>query len=157
MGRDCLIASSQGHFDAVEYGRQLEKGIYPESRSNLATAGVVREEVIQVVERYIDAVRRNAASAASSASGCCLRVPHEHVSRRTSFKQGLGEFARIMKDIEVIRLIVDGAHCVALVNIDTVFGPIPFAEHIHVVNGEIVSIRGYCDPRPMLSATNASD
>ena len=62
-----------------------------------------------------------------------------------------------MKSIEVIRLIVDGEHCVALVTIDTVFGPIPFAEHIHVVNGEIVSIRGYCDPRPMLSATNASD
>jgi hypothetical protein len=28
---------------------------------------------------------------------------------------------------------------------------IPFAEHIQVVNGQIVSIRGYCDPRPMLA------
>jgi ketosteroid isomerase-like protein len=30
---------------------------------------------------------------------------------------------------------------------------IPFAEHIHVANGQIVSIRGYCDPRPMLAGT----
>jgi hypothetical protein len=44
-----------------------------------------------------------------------------------------------MKSIEVIRLVVDGEHCVAIVNIDTVFGVIPFAEHIHVANGQIVS------------------
>ena len=51
-----------------------------------------------------------------------------------------------MKSIEVQRLVADGEHCEALVEIDTVFGLIPFAEHIHVVDGEIVSIRGYCDP-----------
>ena len=61
-----------------------------------------------------------------------------------------------MKSIEVTRLVVDGEHCVAIVVIDTVFGPIPFAEHIHVINGEIVSIRGYCDPRPMLKGSNTS-
>lgn len=34
-----------------------------------------------------------------------------------------------------------------------VFGVIPLAEHIDVANGQIVSIRGYCDPRPMLAGT----
>ena len=48
-------------------------------------------------------------------------------------------------------LVVDGEHCVAILDIDTTFGPIPFAEHIHVVNGQILSVRGYCDPRPMLA------
>ena len=33
LGRDGLIASSQGNFDAVEYRRQLQKGMSPESRS----------------------------------------------------------------------------------------------------------------------------
>ena len=56
-----------------------------------------------------------------------------------------------MKSIEVVRLVVDGEHCVALVNIDTVFGNIPFAEYIHVANDQIVAIQGYCDPRPMLA------
>jgi hypothetical protein len=73
-----------------------------------------------------------------------------------SFSKGMEAFGRIVKDIEVIRLVVDGEHCVALLTIDTVFGTIPFAEHIHVVNGEIVSIRGYCDPRPMLEGAKAS-
>jgi hypothetical protein len=55
-----------------------------------------------------------------------------------------------VKSIEILRLVVDGEHCVALLDIDTVFGIMPFAEHIQVTNGEIVAIRGYCDPRPML-------
>jgi len=38
-----------------------------------------------------------------------------------------------------------------LFDIDTVYGTIPFAEHIHVVHDEIVFIRGYCDPRPLLT------
>ena len=38
----------------------------------------------------------------------------------------------------------------ALLNIDTVAGLIPFAEYIHVVDGQIVSVRGYYDPRPLL-------
>ena len=46
------------------------------------------------------------------------------VNGLASFKQGLDQFASIMKNIEVIRLFVDGEHCVALVIIDTVFGPI---------------------------------
>jgi hypothetical protein len=73
-----------------------------------------------------------------------------------SFRQGFDQFARIMKSIDVIRLVIDGEHCVAIVNIDTVFGPIPFPEHIHLANGQIMSIRGYCDPRPMLNGTKTS-
>jgi hypothetical protein len=30
-----------------------------------------------------------------------------------SFQKGLDDFARVMKSIEVIRLVVDGEHCVA--------------------------------------------
>ena len=85
-----------------------------------------------------------------------MRVPNEYLSGCRVIRQGLDQFALIMKSIDVIRLVVDGEHCVAIVNIDTVFGLIPFAEHIHVSNGEIVSIRGYCDPRPMLSGANTS-
>ena len=50
---------------------------------------------------------------------------------------------------------VDGEHCVAILDIDTVFGPIPFAEHIQVVDEDIVSVRGYYDLRPMLGEENA--
>jgi hypothetical protein len=68
----------------------------------------------------------------------------------------LEPFSRIVKNINVLRLVVDGEHCVAILNIDTVFGSMPFAEHIQVVDGQIVSVRGYFDPRPMLVEANAS-
>ena len=109
--------------------------------------------MIQVVEKYIDAVRRNDASALPLHPNAVCEFPTNTYRGAASFQQALDQFARIMKSIDVIRLVIDGEHCVAILNIDTVFGPIPFAEHIHVANGQIMSIRGYCDPRPMLSGT----
>jgi hypothetical protein len=156
MGHDGLIASSHGHFDLAEYRRQLEQGISPQNLTAAENMNGTREQVIQVVERYIDAVRRNDAFALPLHPDAICEFPTNTYRGAASFKQGLDQFASIMKNIEVIRLVVDGEHCVALVIIDTVFGPIPFAEHIHVANGEIMSIRGYCDPRPMLSGTSPS-
>jgi len=106
-----------------------------------------------VVEQYIDAARHHAAAALPLHPDAVCEFPTSTYRGAASFRKGLDDFARIMKSIEVIRLVVDGEHCVAIVNIDTVFGVIPFAEHIHVANRQIVSIRGYCDPRPMLGGT----
>jgi ketosteroid isomerase-like protein len=100
----------------------------------------MREQVIQVVEQYIDAVRHNDASALPLHPDAVCEFPTNTYRGAASFRKGLDDFARIMKSIEVIRLVVDGEHCVAIVNIDTVFGVIPFAEHIHVADGQIVSI-----------------
>jgi hypothetical protein len=115
------------------------------------TGDVMREQVIQVVEQYIEAVRHNDASALPLHPDAICEFPTSTYRGAASFQKGLDDFARVMKSIDVIRLVVDGEHCVAILNIDTIFGLIPFAEHIHVANGQIVSIRGYCDPRPMLA------
>ena len=116
----------------------------------------MREQVVQIVEQYIDAVRHDDASALPLHPDAVCEFPTNTYRGAASFRNGLEDFARIMKSIEVVRLVVDGEHCVAIVNIDTIFGVIPFAEHIHVANGQIVSIRGYCDPRPMLAGTKTS-
>jgi hypothetical protein len=111
---------------------------------------------IQVVEQYIDAVRHNDAFALPLHPDVVCDFPTSSYRGAASFQKGLDDFARVMKSIEVIRLVVDGEHCVAILNIDTVCGPIPFAEHIHVANGQIISISGYCDPRPMLGGMQTS-
>lgn len=77
-------------------------------------------------------------------------MPRRKEGSGRPFRAGLEPFSRIVNRIDVLRLIVDGEHCVALLDIDTVYGVIPFAEHIHAVNEETVFVRGYCDPRPML-------
>ena len=82
----------------------------------------MREQVIQVVEQYIDAVRHNDASALPLHPDAVCEFPTNTYRGEASFRKGLDDFARIMKSIEVIRLVVDGEHCVAILNIDTVFG-----------------------------------
>jgi hypothetical protein len=99
-------------------------------------------------------VRRNDASALPLHPDAVCEFPTNTYRGAASFRQGLDQFVRIVKSIDVIRLVVDGEHRVAILNIDTIFGSIPFAKHIRVTDGEIVSIRGYCDPRPLLSGAN---
>lgn len=115
----------------------------------------MREEVIRVVEKYIDSVRRNDADGLPLHADVVWEFPLSRDRGAASFRAGLEPFARILKGIEVVRLIVDGEHCVAILNIDTVFGSLPFAEHIQVVDAKIVWIRGYCDPRPLLSGASS--
>lgn len=116
----------------------------------------MRDQVLHVVETYIDAVRRNDAAVIPLHPDAIFSFPLNTYRGADSFREALAPFHRILKSIEVLRLVIDGEHCVALLLIDTVFGPIPFAEHIHVVNGQIVAIRGYYDPRPILAAAPAS-
>jgi hypothetical protein len=116
----------------------------------------VRDEVIGVVEKYIDAVRRNDPTDLPLHPDVIGVFPMNTYRGAEAFVQALEPFAKIVKRIEVLRLVVDGEHCVAILSIDTAFGPIPFAEHIHVVSGQIVSVRGYYDPRPMLSAASVN-
>jgi hypothetical protein len=116
----------------------------------------MRTQVTSVVEKYIDAVRRNDPTDLPIHPDVIGVFPMNTYQGAEAFLQALEPFARIVKHIEVVRLVVDGEHCVALLNIDTSFGGIPFAEHIHVVEGQIVSVRGYYDPRPMLVGASVS-
>jgi hypothetical protein len=66
----------------------------------------MREHVIRVLKKYIDAVRK-----------------------------GLAEFFRILKSIEVVRLTTDDETCAAVFKIDTALGLIPFLEFFHAWKG----------------------
>src|SRR6185436_14808326 len=114
----------------------------------------MHDSVVDVVRKYIDAVRRNDPSNLPLHPEVIGEFPMNTYRGAESFITALEPFSRIVKSIEVVRLVVDGEHCVAILDIDTVFGLIPFAEHIRVVDGMIVSVRGYYDPRPMLNAAN---
>jgi ketosteroid isomerase-like protein len=107
----------------------------------------MREHVLKIVDRYIDAIRRNDPDAVPLHPDAVCEFPLNTYRGAAAFRKGLDDFARVMKGIDVRRLVADDEHCVALLDIDTVFGLIPFAEHLHVANGEIVAIRAYYDPR----------
>jgi len=56
----------------------------------------MREQVIDVVERYIDAVRRNDASALPLHPDAICEFPTNIYRGVVSFRQGLDRFARIV-------------------------------------------------------------
>src|SRR5690348_4517938 len=109
------------------------------------------DRVVRVVETYIDAVRRNDPSDLPLHPEVVGEFPLNTYRGAEAFIRALEPFSRVVKKIDVLNLVAEGEHCVAILNIDTVVGLIPFAEHIHVVDGRIVSVRGYYDPRPFLA------
>jgi len=116
----------------------------------------MRDDVIRVVETYIDAVRRNDADALPLHPDVVFESPLGRYQGIAAFRKGLVDFFRILKSIEVVRLTADDDTCAAVLNIDTTFGLIPFLEYFHVTDGKIVSIRGYYDPRPILEGISRS-
>ena len=110
----------------------------------------MRDDVIRVVETYIDAVRRNDAAAVPLHPDVVFESPLGRYQGLAAFQKGLADFFQIMRSIEVVHLTADDDTCAAVLKIDTIFGLIPFLEYFHVVDGQIVSIRAYYDPRPIL-------
>jgi len=110
----------------------------------------MREEIIRVVETYIDAVRRNDADSLPLHPNVVFESPLGRYEGIASFRKGLADFFQILQGIEVVRLTADDDTCAAVLKIDTVFGMIPSLEYFYVSKGEITSIRIYYDPRALL-------
>jgi hypothetical protein len=110
----------------------------------------MREEVIRVAEAYIDAVRNHDVERVPLHCDVVFESPIRKIKGAANFRKGMEEFFRILRGIEVVRLTADDDTCAAVLEVKTVFGLIPFVEFIEIVDGQIVSIRAYFDPRPVL-------
>lgn len=110
----------------------------------------MRDDVIRIVEAYIEAVRSNDATSLPLHPDVIFESPVNRVKGIAAFKSGLADFVPILKSIEVIRLTADDETCAAVLKLDTIFGLLPFLEFFHVKDGQIVSIHAYYDPRPVL-------
>jgi hypothetical protein len=110
----------------------------------------MREDVIRVVEGYIDGIRNNNIDAVPIHSDVVFESPIRIIRGIANFRKGIEEFVPILKGIEVVHLTADDDTCAAVLKVDTIFGLIPFCEFLQIADGQIVSIRAYYDPRPIL-------
>ena len=110
----------------------------------------MREEVIRVVEAYIDGVRNNNIDAIPIHSDVVFESPIRTIRGIANFRKGIEEFVPILKGIEVVHLTADDDTCAAVLKVDTIFGLIPSCEFLQIADGQIVSVRAYYDPRPIL-------
>lgn len=111
----------------------------------------MRDQVIQIVQQYIEAVRqRQHADTLPLHPDIVFEGPLQRFEGIAEFEKGLPPFYAIMKSITVLNLTADDTTCAAALEIDTIFGLIPFLEYFRVADGKIVTIRAYFDPRPIL-------
>jgi hypothetical protein len=110
----------------------------------------MREEVIRVVEAYIDAVRNKNLDAVPIHSDVVFEGPIRNIRGIANFQKGMEEFFPILRGIEVVHLTADDDTCAAVLKVDTIFGLLPSVDFFQIVAGEIVSVRAYFDPRPIL-------
>ena len=115
----------------------------------------MRDDVIRLVESYIDAVRRNDADALPLHPDVVFESPLNSIKGIATYRKGLAEFVPILKSIEVLRLVAADDSCAAVLNLHTKFGVLPFLELFHIVDGKIVSIRAYYDPRPVVEGMSS--
>jgi ketosteroid isomerase-like protein len=108
------------------------------------------DDVIRVVKTYFDAVRNNDTGSLPLHKDVVFVGPLGTHRGLAAFEKGLADFTQILKSINVVHLTADDDTCAAALEIDTIFGLIPFLEYFHVKDDKIISIRAYYDPRPVL-------
>jgi SnoaL-like domain len=110
----------------------------------------MRDEVIRIVEAYIEGIRKSNIDGVPVHSDVVFESPVRSIRGIANFRKGIEDFVPILKSIEVVHLTADDDTCAAVLNVDTAFGLIPFVEFLQIADGQIVSVRAYYDPRPIL-------
>ena len=111
----------------------------------------MREDVIRVVDAYLNALGAKDIGSAPLHPNVQFESPlSPSITGADALRQAFAGFFPMMKGIEIIRHIVDGERCATVFNMDTAFGVLPMIDCFHVVDGQIMSIRVYFDPRPIV-------
>ena len=116
----------------------------------------MREEMIKVVEGYLDGLRDKDLSGVAFASDITFESP---LSPRLTGRQAVIDFLTglfpVIRDVRIRQHIVEGEYVATLFDLDTTFGVIPIFDCFRVVNGELAQIRPFYDPRPITNPSSA--
>ena len=115
----------------------------------------MHDDVIRTVDAYLNGLAAKDVSAAPFHPDIEFEGPvGPPIKGAATLRHVLTGFFPTIKGIDVIRHIADGEWCATMFNFDTVFGTFPMVDCYHVIDGQIVSIRLFYDPRAMLEAMN---
>jgi limonene-1,2-epoxide hydrolase len=111
----------------------------------------MRDEVIRAVEAHLKGLGARDISASPFHEDVKFEGPiGPPIKGAPSVRAVFTGFFPTIKGININRHIVDGEWCATIFDFDTAFGIIPMVDCFHVVDGKIMSIRVYYDPRPIL-------
>ena len=111
----------------------------------------MREDVIRAVEVYLNGLAAKDVSAAPFHPDIELEGPlGPPVKGAAALREAITGFFPAINGIHIVQHIVDGEWCATVFDFDTTFGTIQLIDCFQVVDGQIMSIRAYYDPRPIL-------
>jgi hypothetical protein len=113
----------------------------------------MRDELISVVEKYLDGLRRKDLSGVPFAPDVTFESPLS--PKLTGEREVVGFLSGMfpaIKDIRVIQHIVEGEYVATIFDFDTTFGVIPVFDCFRVSDGKLSQIRPFYDPRPITQA-----
>ena len=111
----------------------------------------MREDVIHAVEAHLNGLGARDLSASPFHEDIEFVGPiGPPIKGEPTVRAVFTGFFPTIKGIKIKRHIVDGEWCATIFDFDTTFGIISMVDVFHVVEGRILSIRVYYDPRPIL-------
>lgn len=115
----------------------------------------MRDDVIRAVEAHLNGLGAKNLSASPFHDEIVFEGPMgPPIKGASTVRAVFTGFFPTIKGLKIQRHIVDGEWCATVFEFDTVFGNIPMIDCFQVVEGKILSIRVYYDPRPILEGIN---
>ena len=111
----------------------------------------MREDVIRAVETYLNGLGAKDVSSACFHPNVSFEGPlGPPINGADALRQFLTGLFPAIQGVHIVRHIVEGEWCATAFDFHTTFGVIPIMDCFRVVDGEIVSVRPYYDPRPVV-------
>ena len=111
----------------------------------------MREDVIHAVEAYLNGLGAKDISAAPFHPDIEFEGPlGPPIKGAAALREVITGFFPAIKGINIVQHIVDGEWCATVFNFGTMFGTIQLIDCFHVVDGQIMSLRAYYDPSPII-------
>jgi glyoxylase I family protein len=108
---------------------------------------------LEAVDAYFDGLRNKNVDAVPLAPTVRFEGPlGPPIEGAEAVRQFLRGVFPIIKGVRVQQKLSDGEYVAARFELDTVYGVIPAFDWFHIVDGAIVALRPFYDPRPITSA-----
>jgi hypothetical protein len=113
----------------------------------------MRESNIEMVERYLDAIRSKDLSRAPLADDVVFADPliSEQVGVG-AWREFVGQMLPAINGVRIRQHVAEGDHVATLWEADTVWGVIPIFELFRIEDGSIKEVRAFLDPRPITTS-----
>ena len=111
----------------------------------------MREDVIRAVETYLTGIGARDLSAVPFHPDVSVQTPlGPAVNGEAAVRQAIASLFPLVKGLHIVQHLADDEWCATMFDFEYTFGTFRIIDWFHVVDGQIVSVQAFYDPRPVL-------